>query len=612
MSLYFFRFGLKSFVFVFTLISLFTMTAKVAPAAEYHNNKSLAKQLVSLAEQNPDFVRVDGIARSIGKRRVWLVEVGKGPEQDRKTRPAVLVVAGIEGNDLIGSSVAVSWLEYLIEQYETDAGITKLLQTTTVYIIPRLNPNAAEHFFNEPKFETSCSDKPVDNDHDGLIDEDGPEDLNGDGLITWMRIEDPEGEYILNPADERLLIKADPLKSEVGAWRYLTEGIDNDHDELWNEDGLGGVNFNRNFPYNFDFFASDAGVHQVSEAETRALADFVIDHPNIGVILTYGAADNLLKTPKGAPPPGRREPMTAIHEDDLGYYRAMGELYRKALGLGKELEDTSCPGTFSDWMYFHRGRLSLAAKPWSAAIAVELSKADEKNKESTKEGVEKAEATSEHEEAEQEKEASPESELEDEKKDKDKNSKDDKDKRNEKERQELKWFDENAPQVFVKWQAIAHPDFPNQRVEVGGYSPFALTNPPAQMIEQIAAKHTDFLTMVAQRLPRIGIRKVESRHLGQSVYEVKIQVENTGFLPTSLAHGQTTQEVYATRLIIDLDDKFFLSGTRITNLPLIRGSGGMEEVRYILRASDRRKIDFNVISILAGQVTGTIELTNAE
>ena len=588
MYLHFFQFGVKPLRFLLALISLITMVVTVAPAAEYQNYKSLARHLISLAEQNPDLVRVDSIARSIGKRKVWLVEVSKGAEQDRKTRPAMLVVAGIEGNDLIGSSIAVSWIKRLIEQYETDVEISKLLQTTTFYVVPQLNPDAAEHFFNELKCETSRNDKPVDDDHDGLMDEDGPEDLNGDGLITSMRIEDPEGEYILDPNDDRLLIKADPLKSEVGTWRYLTEGIDNDHDELWNEDGPGGVNFNRNFPYNFEFFASDAGVHQVSEDETRALADFVIDHPYIGIILTYGAADNLLKTPKGESPAGRRKPMTAIDEDDASYYQVMGELYRKVLGLDKELEDTSYPGTFGDWMYFHRGRLSLAAKPWSPALAVELSKTSEK------------------------KEKDSESELEDEKKDKDKSSEDDKDKRNEKEREELKWFDENSPQAFVKWQAIEHPDFPNQHVEVGGYSPFALTNPPVGMIEGIAAKHADFLTKVAQRLPRIGIRKVESHHLGQSVYEVKIQVENTGFLPTSLSHGQTTREIYPTRLIIELDDKFFLSGARITNLPLIRGSGGMEEVRYIIRASGRRKIDFKIISMLAGQVTGTIELKNAE
>jgi len=588
MSLHFFRFAIKPLVFLFAFISLLTMAVKVAPAADYHNNKSLARHLASLAEQNPDLVRVDGIARSIGKRRVWLVEVGKGAEQDRKTRPAMLVVAGIEGNDLIGSSIAVSWIKHLLEQYETDAEITRLLQTTTFYVVPRLNPDAAEHFFNEPKCETSRNDKPVDNDHDGLMDEDGPEDLNGDGLITSMRIEDPEGEYILDPNDDRLLIKADPLKSEVGAWRYLTEGIDNDHDELWNEDGAGGVNFNRNFPYNFEFFASDAGVHQVSEAETRALADFVIDHPNIGIVLTYGAADNLLQNPESVPPSPHRKPMTGIDEDDAGYYEAMGELYRKTLGLDKELEDTSCPGTFSDWMYFHRGRLSLAAGPWSPALAVELSKAAEK------------------------KEKDPESERKKSNERMDKEDKDDADNRNAKEREELKWFDEHAPQAFVKWQAIEHPDFPNQHVEVGGYSPFALTNPPARMIEQIAAKHADFLTIVAQRLPRIGIRKVETRHLGRSVYEVKIQVENTGFLPTSISQGQTTREVYPTRLIIELDDKFFLSGTRITNIPLIMGSGGMEEIRYIIRPSGRKKINFEVISALAGQLTGTIELTNAE
>jgi hypothetical protein len=96
------------------------------------------------------------------------------------------------------------------------------------------------------------------------------------------------------------------------------------------------------------------------------------------------------------------------------------------------------------------------------------------------------------------------------------------------------------------------------------------------------------------------------------VCEVKIQVENTGFLPTSLAHGRTTREIYPTRLVIELDDKFFLSGTRITNLPVIQGSGGMDEVRYIIQASNRKKIDFKVISMLAGQVSGTIDLTNAE
>jgi len=563
------------------------MEVAVAQPTEYYHYKSLGKHLLSLVKQDPNLVRVNNIAWSMAKRKVWLVEVGKGPKQDHKARPAILVVAGVEGNDLIGSSLAVSWIEHLIQQYQTDANIFELLQTTTIYIIPRLNPDAAEHFFSQPKFETCVSNKPVDEDHDGFIDEDGPEDLNGDGLISWMRVGDPEGQYILDPVDDRLLLKADHLKNEVGAWRYLTEGIDNDNDELWNEDSQGGVNLNRNFPYNFKFFATDAGLHQVSETETRALAEFVIEHPNIGIVFTYGIADNLLKTPEGAPSDERRKPMTAIDEKDLGYYRTFGDIYKETLGLTKEIDSASMPGTFSDWMYFHRGRLSLAARAWSPKIAVELSKAAEKKEKNESENEEKSN---------QKKEA----------------TKDDEDKRNKDEREQLKWFDKSAPEAFITWRRIEHPDFPDQRVEVGGYAPYALTNPPIEMLEEITTKHVNFLTTIAQRLPRIGIRGIQSHHLGKSIYEIEIQVENTGFLPTSLAHGETTHEVYPTRVIIELDNEFFLSGNRITNLPSIQGSGGMAEVRYIIHAPDHDEIDFKVVSMLAGQVEGTIKLMKDE
>ena len=256
-----------------------------------------------------------------------------------------------------------------------------LLKTTTLYVVPCLNPDATEHFFAEPKIERTTNDTPDDEDHDGLTDEDGCEDLNGDGLITLMRVEDKERQYILDPNESRLLLKADPFKGEQPVWRLLPEGIDNDRDKRWNEDGPGGTNFNRNFPYGYKYFAADAGIHPVCEDETRALADFVVAHPNIGIVLTYGAADNLRKTPKRAASAGRSRPMDAISDKDIGYYEAFGKLYRARLGLSKELDGASEPGTFSDWMYFHRGRLSLAARPWDPALAVALAKPHEKGKE---------------------------------------------------------------------------------------------------------------------------------------------------------------------------------------------------------------------------------------
>ena len=35
------------------------------------------------------------------------------------------------------------------------------------------------------------------------MDEDGPEDLNKDGVITVMRVKDPAGDYMIDPDDPR-------------------------------------------------------------------------------------------------------------------------------------------------------------------------------------------------------------------------------------------------------------------------------------------------------------------------------------------------------------------------------------------------------------------------
>jgi len=579
------------------------------PAASYDSAKSLAQRLAGLSQEAPDLVRVRELARSRQQRTVWLAEIDTGTEESRGTRPALLVVAGIEGNDLVGPFTAVSWIERLTKQCRDDPATARLLRRTTIYVVPCLNPDALERYFARPQLELSGNERPRDDDHDGIVDEDPCEDLNGDGLLTMMRVEDKEGDYILDPNESRLLLKADPLKGEKGAWKLLPEGIDNDHDKRWNEDGPGGPNFNRNWPHNYRYFTPEAGPHPVSEDETRALADFVLAHPNIGLVLTYGAADNVRKTPQAAQSPGRSKPLEAVDEKDAGYYEVFGKLYRKAIGLGKEMECLSEPGTFSDWIYCQRGRLSLAVRPWDAALARALAepKKTEGGSRKTEDGGLKTEdSRRETEDGEPNAPTSASADSSVAKPDKKPTKKEDK--RGEEKRKELQWFDEHAPEAFVQWQAVEHPDFPGRRVEVGGYRPFALTNPPQEMLADLAAKQGNFLTELARRLPRIEVGRIECRLLADSLYEIEIHVVNTGFLPTALAHGRTTQEVYPTRLILDLEPECFLAGARTTFLPTIEGSGGSVKERYTLRVPDRRKVRFQVVSMLAGRAEGTIEL----
>jgi hypothetical protein len=563
-----------------------------AGAQDYKDNKALITQLKQLERAYKKTVRAEKACDTAGKNEVWRIDLGAGSDEERSRRPAMLVVAGIEGNDLAGTASAVTWVESLAKAYENDEKIKKLLDSTTIYVWPRLNPDGAKHFFAKPRLEQTTNDQPNDDDHDGLVDEDGPDDLNGDGLITWMRVEDPEGEFILDPAEPRLMLKADRLKGERGAWRYLSEGRDNDADKKWNEDGIGGVNFNRNFPYGFKFFAAGSGRHQVSEVETRALADFIVAHSNIGIAFTFGAADNLLQTPKGEAP---KRPPVALHEEDVAWYRELGKVWREGLGLKKELTGSSEPGTFSDWMYFHRGRLSLAARAWTPAIQLELARAAKSKDEKPKDDAAK-------------KENEPRADKSDTDKDKKPAEKGkEPDTRNEEERAFLKWIDENAKESFVPWKAYEHPDFPGKKVEIGGLAPFARTNPPEKLLGELAAKHGKFLTDLAGKLPRIGIRKTEAKHLGESIYDLTVQVENTGYLPTTLAQGGQTREVNPTRVVLKTDQKFLLSGERTTMLNAIQ-AGEMKEVRWIVRAKGAKKLDVEIISVLAGRTQASVEL----
>jgi murein tripeptide amidase MpaA len=152
---------MKSHLVLRSTIAVFVTVVATAGPASCYDDKSLEDNLLRLSKQTPNLVRAQSIACSAGRRKVWLIEVGAGSQEDRGTRPAMLVVAGIEGNDLVGTSIAVSCVQRLVEQYQADSRITELVDSTMIYLVPRVNPDAAQNFFVTPKFETGLSTRPV-------------------------------------------------------------------------------------------------------------------------------------------------------------------------------------------------------------------------------------------------------------------------------------------------------------------------------------------------------------------------------------------------------------------------------------------------------------------
>jgi len=601
----------KGIVSGLTLLFLFFYSSIAASSIEreYHSSEEMDSYLIELALAHTDFLQVKSVAKSLEGRAVWMIEVGRGKEADRATRPAMLVVAGVEGDHLVGTELVLAFLEHLTSPDGPDATIDTLLESATIYLFPRLNPDGAERYFMSPKMEQRSNIKPTDDDHDGMIDEDGPDDLNADAFITWVRIEDSEGKYVQDEKDARIMREAKREKGEHGTWRYLVEGNDNDADEKFNEDGTGGVNFNMNFPFSYKFFDPASGIHQVCEPETRALADFVVAHPNIGIIFTFSMADNLLKAPEAAKEESgeegdrrQRKPVTKVNAKDLPYFKQLGKEYREALGLPKELTGAKVDGSFADWMYFHRGRMSLAARGWSPEMQLALEK-EKKKEQENKEASEEKEGQDQKEGDETgEKEPTEKKEPDDDKNEEDKEAKS--------EREFLKWLEENYPEGFVEWTAIEHPDFEGQKAEVGGFAPYIQTNPPPSLLEELGKKHAVFLTELAGELPRVAFRKVEATHVGGGVFELEVEIENNGYLPTVLAHGLVTREVVPTRVELDVPAEQILAGEKIARVEPIDGSGGVQKVRWIVRGTRKRQVTVRVVSALGGIIEQAVILKN--
>lgn len=593
-----------------TVLAAFLCTAElaaqdVAPAAAYHDNGALASALGDLQDRNDDVVRVFEIARSPGGIAVEAVRLGPGDAAEN--RPALLVVAGAYGPHLIGTEVALHAAQRLASGYGTDSTVTRLLDRATIYLIPRANPDAAAAFFETPRRERIRNALPHDDDRDAEVDEDGPQDLNGDGLITMMRVLDPAGEWMADPEDPRLMRKADPAKGEIGSYRLYSEGIDDDGDEKWNEDPAGGIDVNRNLPYGYEFFSEASGLNPVAAPEARAIAQFFLDHPNVAVVYALGPQDNLIQPWKHercaqncgtaadpAVPSWRRmrRPLTSILEEDEPYFGEVADRFRELTGLESGPDSLPSTGDVLSSAYYDMGRWSFGSRAWWIPDAVG-GDTDGEEEEAAADG----EDTGGADRADQEESAKPHRG----------DSKEEKDPL-EKERRALRWLGEHAPGGFVEWTEVRHPDFPDRTVEVGGFAPFARLNPPASEIDSVLAGQERFIVALADMLPSIALRDVEVEELSSGVYRIEARLVNSGYFPTLSAIGERARWPRRIRVEVVGDDLQMAAGDAVRLVGALRGSGGAEEFEWVVIGDPGSRVTLRASSPVAGQSSETVTL----
>jgi len=591
---------------------------------------SVEARLKSAADRSDGLVAIDRWAEDGEGRAIWRARIGSGDAAEG----ALLLVAGLDGRHQIGVELALRHVESMAD----DATRTsELLRDRTIYVVPEMCPAGSASQDSSPQRTRATAPGQSDSDRDGLIGEDLGDDLDGDGVLRQVRILDPDGTYAVAPSASGLLYKANAVEDELGTWRLLSEGRDDDGDENWNEEEDGGVWLAQNFPHGYEWFARGRGMHQVSEVETRAIGDFLGAHPEVGAVLVYGFEDNLLTSlPKGksSNPSLRgsrfgRTPITEPNEADLPWLRQLSERYRKALGVSEKATEVghrsdrvnaenatpvpssteAAQGGLAAYVYYHRGRLALATPAWTPGLQRAWNEAAEQAKEAAAvdgdgESDEK-DSTAEPSDGEtaeekatdsQSEDAAPENEVDGEE------TVDELDESIVAEEDFIAWLGERDPSAWQPWTPLEHPDFPNRAAYVGGYAPGALINPPISEIDSLSVSHHRFLLDMLDLLPRVRLREVALESAGKDVYTLKFAVENVGWLPDVLAQGVYSGVVRPTRYELDLPTGgAVLGGASRGRLDPMDGRGGAVEKEILLRVPTSSSVTIRIVSEFAGR-----------
>jgi hypothetical protein len=459
----------------------------------YYDWKEIGDLCQRLTDAHPDLVLHSSIGKSVEDRAIHLLTVTNFKKGDANRKPAMYIDGNIHSNEIQGAEVSLYTAWFLAENYGKVDWITDLLDNKTFYIVPTINPDARDNFIHQPNTPHSPRSGmlPRDDDGDGLFDEDGFDDLDGDGNIVMMRKKNPLGRWKDHPKDPRLMIQADP--DETGDYEFIGyEGYDNDGDGRVNEDRPGFYDPNRNWGWNWQpaYIQYGSDQYPFRLPETRAVADFVLNHPNIGAAQSYHNSGGMIL--RG---PGSESDQATYNQQDVEKYDFLGKLGEEMLPgyrylvLYKDLYPAV--GGELDWFYGGRGIYTFTNELWSS---FDYFRRPEKEDQS--------------------------------------------------------WFGRRADvyrfdrlllfgEGIVPWKKVKHPQYGD--IEIGGIKKAWTRTAPSFLIEDMCHRNMAFTLFHAYHLPLLSIKEQKVTNLSGRLKQIDVVVFNERVLSTRSAHEVTNK-----------------------------------------------------------------------
>ncbi len=322
----------------------------------------LCKKLVNAY---PDLISMQSAGKSYQGCDIIVLTITDRKTGVPDKKPGYWIDGNIHSVELQGTEMALYTAWYLCEMHDQNIFIGDLLKDKTFYIAPTINPDARE-YFTSVGLPPRSGLIPTDNDRDGLYDEDGFDDLNNDKEISLMRRKSEYGQFKEDPKDHRKMVGVEPGEKGDYEILGL-EGVDNDGDGLVNEDGPGEYDANRDWGFNWqpNYIQYGAGKYPFSLPENQAVRDFIMNHRNItGAQSFHNSGGMILRGPSVLS--GGSEIYSAEDDAVINSIGKKGELMipgYKLLTIGRDLYPVY--GGEVDWLYGAMGCFVFSNELWN-------------------------------------------------------------------------------------------------------------------------------------------------------------------------------------------------------------------------------------------------------
>ncbi|HIF07007.1 MAG TPA: peptidase M14 [Gemmatimonadetes bacterium] len=454
----------------------------------------------------PDFLDLQSIGMSYGGREMWLMTINNPATGTDDSKSAMYIEANVHGNEIQGGEVILYTIWYLMENYGKIEDVTRLVDERAFYLLPSVNPDGRDYFLDGSGSGGRTGHVPVDSDGDGAFDEDGPNDLNGNGLIDQIRKYTPgEGTHRVSALDARIMEQVPP--DETGDWVILgSEGIDDDGDGRVNEDPIGGYDPNRNYPADWqpNYIQGGSMNYPFELPEPRAINDFMMAHPNIAGFQSFHNSGGMILRGPGSAWGGAYPAADVRVYDEIGEFGERMLPYYNYIVIWRGLYTSH--GSSIDWTNDGLGIISYGNELWNGGQYFNSPLLQDQQQ----------------------------------------------DVRQPISGQRSRYFFDDFLEFgdeFVDWAPFDHPQF--GPVELGGFKKLSSRVNPRFMSMELFHRNMSFTLYHADMMPLMSMGATSVESLDGSVHRVRVDITNESLIPTITVRARQNKVVRPDLITVD-------------------------------------------------------------